>query len=77
MPDKQVRINVIQHPWRVVYSIDTSLGNETIKYTLEAECWNKAYLKALEEAMEIASMFGVDPHMVRIDSVRRIVPTSE
>lgn len=77
MSGRQERINVIQHPWRVVYSIDSPLGPETIKYTLEAECWNKAYLKASDEAFEIASMLGVDPSMVRIDSVKRIVPASE
>ena len=70
--DKQTRINVINHPWRVVYALDGSFDPQTIKYTIEAECWNKAYLMASDEALQIASLLGVEPDKVKVESVTRI-----
>ena len=65
----QVRFNVIMRPWRVVCVCNTALGVETIKYTIEAESWNKAYMKASDEIPEIAALFGVSINDVSIDSV--------
>jgi hypothetical protein len=42
---------------------------ETIKYTIEAESWNKAYMKASDEMPEFAALFGVSLADVKIDSV--------
>lgn len=65
----QVRFNVIMRPWRVVCVCNTALGVETIKYTIEAESWNKAYMKASDEMPEFAALFGVSLADVKIDSV--------
>lgn len=65
----QVRFNVIMRPWRVVCVCNTALGVETIKYTIEAESWNKAYMKASDEIPEIASFLGIAVSDVKIDSV--------
>ncbi len=65
----QVRFNVIMRPWRVVCVISTPNGVETIKYTIEAESWNKAYMKASDEMPEFAALFGVSLADVKIDSV--------
>jgi hypothetical protein len=65
----QMRFNVVMRPWRVVCVCNTDLGTETIKYTIEAESWNKAYMKASDEIPEIASLFGIAVSDVKIDSV--------
>lgn len=65
----QVRFNVIMRPWRVVCVCNTALGVETIKYTIEAESWNKAYMKASDEMPEFASVFGVSVNDIKIESV--------
>lgn len=65
----QMRFNVVMRPWRVVCVCNTDLGTETIKYTIEAESWNKAYMKASDEIPEIASLFGIAVSDVNIDSV--------
>lgn len=70
--DKQTRINVVNHPWRVVYALNDSFEPQTIKCTIEAESWNKAHLKALDEASEIASLLGTEPDKVKVESVSRI-----
>lgn len=73
----KMRFTVKMRPWRVVCVCDTDLGSETIKYTIEAESWNKAYMKASDEIPEIASLFGIPVSNVRIDSVTGICMSSE
>lgn len=73
----KMRFTVKMRPWRVVCVCDTGLGVETIKYTIEAESWNKAYMKASDEIPEIASLFGIPVSDVRIDSVTGICMSSE
>lgn len=73
----KMRFTVKMRPWRVVCVCDTDLGVETIKYTIEAESWNKAYMKASDEMPEIASLFGIPVSNVRIDSVTGICMSSE
>lgn len=65
----RMRYNVVMRPWRVECAISTTLGVERIKYTIEAESWNKAYLKASDEIPEFASLFGVPVDDVKIESV--------
>lgn len=65
----KMRFTVQMRPWRVVCVCNTDLGTETIKYTIEAESWNKAYMKASDEIPEIASLFGIAVSDVKIDSV--------
>ena len=72
LSNKQMRFTVAMRPWRVVCVCDTDLGVETIKYTIEAESWNKAYMKASDEMPEIASLLGIPVSNVRIDSVTGI-----
>ena len=74
---KQLCINVIQRPWRVVYRLNGFFEPQTIKCTLEAESRIKARLKASDEAKEIASLLGVEPDNVVVESVTRIYPSSE
>jgi hypothetical protein len=75
--DGKVRFNVIVRPWRVVSVIQTTSGVETIRYTIEAESWNKAYMKASDEIPEIAALFGVSIDDVSIESVTGICQRSE
>ena len=77
MPDKQIRINVITRPWRVVYALYGSFEPQKIKYTILAESWDKAYLTASDEALKIADLLGVEPDKVKIESVMSAVPSSE
>lgn len=65
----KMRFTVKTRPWRVVCVCDTALGVETIKYTIEAESWNKAYMKASDEMPEIASFLGIAVSDVKIESV--------
>lgn len=65
----KMHFNVVLRPWRVVCVCNTTLGIETIKYTIEAESWNKAYMKASDEIPEIATLFGIAVSDVKIDSV--------
>ena len=65
----KMRFTVKMRPWRVVCVCDTALGVETIKYTIEAESWNKAYMKASDEIPEIASFLGIAVSDVKIESV--------
>lgn len=65
----KMRFAVKMRPWRVVCVCDTAFGVETIKYTIEAESWNKAYMKASDEMPEIASFLGIAVSDVKIESV--------
>lgn len=69
LSNKQMRFTVVMRPWRVVCLISTASGVETIKYTTEAESWNKAFIQASDEIPEIAALFGVSIDDVSIDSV--------
>ena len=69
----QVRFNVIPHYWRVEWGIKGDFCPDTINYTIEAECWNKAYSKALGEKPKITSMLGLSEDDVFIRSVTRIM----
>ncbi|MBO5969253.1 MAG: hypothetical protein J6S14_12235 [Clostridia bacterium] len=77
MPNKQPRINVVMHPWRVVFVLDGSFEPQKIKYTIMAESWNKAFLTASDEALKIADLIGAEPGKVKIESVMRVTPSSE
>ncbi len=64
--------NVVMRPWRVVYAIKSPLEPQTIKYTIEAESWNKAYLRALDEMQEIMSLLNITEDKISIKSVTAI-----
>ena len=68
----KMRFNVVMRPWRVVYVIDGAFEPQTIRYTIEAESWNKAYLRASDEREQIAALLGTSLDNVRIDSVTAI-----
>ena len=68
----KLRFNVVMRLWRVVYSIKSPLEPQTIKYTIEAECWNKAYMRALDEMQEIMSLMGITEDKISIQSVTAI-----
>lgn len=60
-------------PWRVVYALKSPLEPQTIiKYTIEAESWNKAYLRALDEMQEIISLLNITEDKISIKSVTAI-----
>lgn len=59
-------------PWRVVYAINSVFEPQTIKYTLEAESWNKAYLRALDEMQEIMSLLNITEDKISIQSITGI-----
>ena len=64
--------NVVMRPWRVVYSLNSVFEPQTIKYTIEAESWNKAYLRALDEMQEIISLLNITEDKISIKSVTAI-----
>ena len=64
--------NVVMRPWRVVYALKSPLEPQTIKYTLEAESWDKAYLRALDEMQEIMSLLNITEDKISIKSVTAI-----
>lgn len=68
----KLRFNVVMRPWRVVYALKSPLEPQTIKYTLEAESWNKAYLRALDEMQEIMSLLNITEDKISIKSVTAI-----
>ena len=72
----KMRFNVIPRFWRVEWGLKGVFEYCTINYTIEAECWNKAYSKALQEKPNIMSMLGLSEEDVFIRSVTRI-PTEE
>jgi hypothetical protein len=59
-------------PWRVVYALKSVFEPQTIKYTIEAESWNKAYLRALDEMQEIMSLLNITEDKISIKSVTEI-----
>ena len=69
----EMRFNVIPRFWRVVWGLKGDFKPDTINYTIEAECWNKAYSKALGEKPKITSMLGLSEDDVFIRSVTRIM----
>ena len=69
----QPRFNVVMAFWRVEWGLKGVFEPNTINYTVEAECWNKAYSKALQERPEIASMLGASEDDVFIRSVTGIM----
>ena len=64
--------NVVMRPWRVVYALNSVFEPQTIKYTIEAESWNKAYLRALDEMQEIMSLLNITEDKISIKSVTAI-----
>lgn len=68
----KLRFNVVMRPWRVVYALKSPFEPQTIKYTLEAESWNKAYLRALDEMQEIMSLLNITEDKISIKSVTAI-----
>ena len=65
--------NVVMRPWRVVYALNSVFEQQTIiKYTIEAESWNKAYLRALDEMQEIISLLNITEDKISIKSVTAI-----
>lgn len=76
-PMPEMRFNVIPRFWRVVWGLKGDFKPDTINYTIEAECWNKAYSKALGEKPKITSMLGLSEDDVFIRSVTRILTEEE
>lgn len=76
-PMPQIRYNVIPRFWRVVCGLKGDFGPDTINYTIEAECWNKAYSQALEDKEEIARLLGCKQDEVFIQSVTRIMTEAD
>ena len=76
-PMPQIRFNVVPHYWRVEWGIKGDFFPDTINYTIEAECWNKAYSKVLGEKPKITSMLGLSEDDVFIRSVTRILTEEE
>lgn len=68
----KLRFNVVMRPWRVVYALKSPLEPQTIKYTIESESWNKAYLRALDEMQEIMSLLNITEDKISIKSVTAI-----
>ena len=68
----KLRFNVVMRPWRVVYALNSVFEPQTIKYTIEAESWNKAYLRALDEMQEIMSLLNITEDKISIKSVTAI-----
>lgn len=65
--------NVVMRPWRVVYALNSVFEPQTIiKYTIEAESRNKAYLRALDEMQEIMSLLNITEDKISIKSVTAI-----
>lgn len=64
--------NVVMRPWRIVYALNSAFEPQTIKYTIEAESWNKAYLRALDEMQEIISLLNITEDKISIKSVTSI-----
>lgn len=67
------RTNVVNAFWRVEWGLKGNFEPDTINYTIEAECWNRAYSKALQEKSKIMSMLGLSEDDVFIRSVTRIL----
>ena len=65
----KLKINVVMRLWRVEYALNGVFGDETIKYSIEAESWSKARIKAEEEMGQIISMLCIDPDQIRIKSI--------
>lgn len=66
----KLKINVVMRLWRVEYSLNGGVfGGETIKYSIEAESWSKARLRAEEEMGQIISMLCIDPEQISIKSI--------
>lgn len=76
-PMPQMRFNVVPRFWRVEWGLKADFEPQTINYTIEAECWNKAYSKALDEKPKIMSMLGLSEDDVFIRSVTRILTEDE
>ena len=68
----KLRFNVVMRLWRVVYALKSPLEPQTIKYTIEAESRNKAYLRALDEMQEIMSLLNITEDKISIKSVTAI-----
>ena len=68
----KLRFNVVMRPWRVVYALNSVFEPQTIKYTIEAESRNKAYLRALDEMQEIMSLLNITEDKISIKSVTAI-----
>ena len=65
--------NVVMRPWRFVYALNSVFEPQTIiKYTIEAESRNKAYLRALDEMQEIMSLLNITEDKISIKSVTAI-----
>lgn len=67
--NKQLKINVVNRLWRVVYVFNGGFADDTIEYSIEAESWSKARIKAEEEMGQIISMLQINPDQMRIESI--------
>lgn len=70
------RTNVVNAFWRVVWGLKGDFEPRTINCTVEAECWIKAYHRALEDKDRIVALLGVSDGDVFVQSVTRI-PTED
>lgn len=65
----KLKINVVMRLWRVEYALNGVFEDETIKYSIEAESWSKARIKAEEEMGQIISMLCIEPEQISIKSI--------
>lgn len=65
----KLKINVVMRLWRVEYALNGVFEDETIKYSIEAESWSKARIKAEEEMGQIISMLCIEPNQISIKSI--------
>lgn len=65
----RLKVNVVMRLWRVEYGLKSVFGDETIKYSIEAESWSKARLKAEEEMEQIIAMLRITPEQICIKSI--------
>lgn len=65
----KLKINVVMRLWRVEYGLSGVFGDETIEYSIEAESWSKARIKAEEEMGQIISMLCIEPNQISIKSI--------
>ena len=73
---QELKTNVIKRYWRAVFAFNRDdLWPETISYTIEAESWNKAYMMASDDRMEIAHIMDIPVGDVVVKSVTRFRPS--
>ena len=72
-----LRLGVVMRHWRLVYALKSVFEPNRINYTIEAESWNKAHLRALDEREQIANLLRINPKDVVIESITPIADGKE